>query len=105
MAQRDIANQQASLKVIQARAELGTGSDQDVASARARLAAVQAQLPLLATQASADQFHLAVLLGERPGALDVDLSPASFTPIDVDPADRQRRRRAGPPARHPRGRA
>lgn len=83
VATRDIANQQASLKVIQARAELGTGSDQDVASARARLAAVQAQLPLLETRARADQFHLAVLLGERPGTLDVDLSPDSFMPIDV----------------------
>ena len=83
VARRDIANQQASLKVIQARAELGTGSDQDVASARARLAGVQAQLPLLETQAQADQFHLAVLLGERPGELGVDLSAHSFTPIDV----------------------
>ncbi|HET6431669.1 efflux transporter outer membrane subunit [Dyella sp.] len=83
VATRDIANQQAALKLIASRAEIGTGSDQDVASARARLAAVQAQLPLLATRISADQFHLAVLLGERPGALDVDLSAQSFTPIDV----------------------
>lgn len=83
VARRDIANQQASLKVIAARAEVGTGSDQDVASARARLAGVQAQLPLLETQAQADQFHLAVLLGERPGELGVDLSAHSFTPIDV----------------------
>jgi multidrug efflux system outer membrane protein len=83
VATRDIANQQDALKLITSRAEIGSGSDQDVASARARLAAVQAQLPLLATRASADQFHLAVLLGERPGALDVDLSARSFTPIDV----------------------
>lgn len=83
VARRDIVNQRDALKVIQARADVGTGSDQDVASARARLAAVQAQLPLLETQARADQFHLAVLLGERPGALDVDLSARSFTPIDV----------------------
>jgi multidrug efflux system outer membrane protein len=83
VAKRDIANQQASLKLIESRAEVGTGSDQDVASARARLAAVQAQLPLLQTQARADQFHLAVLLGQRPGELDVDLSAQSFKPIDV----------------------
>ena len=83
VARRDIANQQAALKVIASRAQLGTGSDQDVASARARLAGVQAQLPVLETQARADQFHLAVLLGERPGELDIDLSPHSFTPIDV----------------------
>lgn len=83
IARRDIVNQRDALKVIQTRSTLGTGSDQDVASARARLAAVQAQLPLLETRARADQFHLAVLLGERPGELDVDLSAQSFTPIDV----------------------
>ncbi|HEU4670243.1 MAG TPA: efflux transporter outer membrane subunit [Dyella sp.] len=83
VARRDIANQQASLKLIASRAEIGTGSDQDVASARARLAGVQAQLPLLETRAQADRFHLAVLLGERPGALDVDLSPRGFKPVDT----------------------
>jgi multidrug efflux system outer membrane protein len=83
VAKRDIANQQDSLKVIAARVEVGTGAEQDLASAKARLAAVEAQLPVLETQASADQFRLAVLLGERPGELDIDLSPASFKPIDT----------------------
>ena len=83
VAQRDIDNQQQSLKLIQARLDVGTGSEQDVASANARLAQVQAQLPVLQTQARADEFRLAVLLGQRPGELDVDLSPTRFTPIDV----------------------
>ncbi|MDQ0009187.1 multidrug efflux system outer membrane protein [Luteibacter jiangsuensis] len=83
VARRDIANQQDSLKVIAARVELGTGAEQDLASAKARLASVEAQLPVLQTQASADQFRIAVLLGARPGELDVDLSPATFKPIDV----------------------
>ena len=83
VAKRDIANQQDSLKVIAARVEVGTGAEQDLASAKARLAAVEAQLPVLETQASADQFRLAVLLGQRPGELDIDLSPASFKPIDA----------------------
>ncbi|WP_448095833.1 efflux transporter outer membrane subunit [Luteibacter yeojuensis] len=83
VARRDIANQQDSLKVIAARVELGTGAEQDLASAKARLASVEAQLPVLETQASADQFRIAVLLGARPGELDVDLSPATFKPIDV----------------------
>jgi multidrug efflux system outer membrane protein len=83
VAQRDIANQRDSLKLIESRADLGTGSDQDVASARARLAGVQAQLPLLQRQRQADAFHLAVLLGERPGALDVDLAAKGFKPIDT----------------------
>src|SRR6201991_118974 len=83
VAKRDIANQQDSLKVIAARVEVGTGAEQDLASAKARLASVEAQLPVLETQASADQFRIAVLLGVRPGELDIDLSPATFKPIDV----------------------
>jgi multidrug efflux system outer membrane protein len=83
VARRDIANQQDSLKVIAARVEVGTGAEQDLASAKARLASVEAQLPVLETQASADQFRIAVLLGARPGELDIDLSPATFKPIDV----------------------
>ena len=83
VARRDIDNQRDSLKLIKSRADVGTGSDQDVASARARLAAVEAQLPVLETQAQADTFRLAVLLGERPGDLDIDLSPKTFHPIDT----------------------
>ncbi|HEV2540622.1 MAG TPA: efflux transporter outer membrane subunit [Frateuria sp.] len=83
VAERDVGNQREALELIQSRAALGTGSEQDVASARARLAGVEATLPVLRTQAQADGFRLAVLLGERPGALDVDLSSAHFTPIDT----------------------
>ncbi|HEV2621580.1 MAG TPA: efflux transporter outer membrane subunit [Frateuria sp.] len=83
VAGRDIANQREALELIQSRAALGTGSEQDVASARARLAGVEATLPVLRAQAQADGFRLAVLLGERPGALDIDLSSAHFTPIDT----------------------
>ena len=83
IARRDIANQQDTLKLIRARAEVGTASDQDVASAAAQLSAAQAQLPLLDMQAHADAYRLAVLLGEQPGALDVDISPGTFQPIDT----------------------
>ncbi len=83
VANRDIENQRQSLKLIRARLDAGTGSEQDVASASARLAAVEAQLPTLQTLAQNDTARLAVLLGERPGELDVDLSPTTFKPIDV----------------------
>ncbi|WP_329741896.1 TolC family protein [Dyella sp. A6] len=83
IARRNIANQSDTLAVIRARAEVGTASEQDVDSARAQLSAVEAQLPLLDMQARASEYRLAVLLGERPGALDVDVSPRSFHPIDT----------------------
>lgn len=83
VARRDIENQQNTLRLIRAQAEVGTGSEQDVASASARLSAVEAQLPSLQTQAHAQEFRLAVLLGERPGQLDIDLSPQSFHANDT----------------------
>ncbi|HEV7775891.1 MAG TPA: TolC family protein [Luteibacter sp.] len=83
VAERDIENQTESLRLIRARSEIGTGSDQDVASASARLSSVQAQLPQLRTEEQADGYRIAVLLGERPGELDVDISPTTFRPIDV----------------------
>ena len=84
IAQRDIDNQQQTVHLTEVRDQLGSGSEQDVASAKARLSAVQAQLPVLQTQVSASEFRLAVLLGERPGELDIDVSPKSFTPIAIN---------------------
>lgn len=81
IAQRNIANQADTLKLIAARAQIGTASEQDVASASAQLSAAKAQLPVLDTQAHAYTYRLAVLLGERPGELDIDVSPATFKPI------------------------
>jgi len=81
IAQRNIANQADSLQLISARAQIGTASEQDVASASAQLSAAKAQLPVLAAQARAYEYRLAVLLGERPGELDVDVSPGTFKPI------------------------
>lgn len=83
IAQRGVNNLRETLKLTQARARIGTGSEQDVASAAARLRAVEAQLPLLHMQAHASEFRIAVLLGSRPGELDIDLTPKSFRPIDT----------------------
>ena len=84
IARHDIDNQQQTVKLATVREQLGSGSEQDVASAKARLATVQAQLPLLQARESAGEYRLAVLLGERPGELSVDVSPKSFQPIAVD---------------------
>ncbi|MGH8216555.1 MAG: TolC family protein, partial [Rhodanobacteraceae bacterium] len=51
--------------------------------AGARLSAVEAQMPVLKMQDRASRNRLAVLLGEPPGALDVDLSAKTFKPIDA----------------------
>lgn len=83
IARRNIANQRDTLEVIRTRAEMGTGTEQNVASASALLNAAEARLPLLDMEARASEYHLAVLLGERPDELDVDLSPMRLQPIDT----------------------
>ncbi|HTV84959.1 MAG TPA: efflux transporter outer membrane subunit [Dyella sp.] len=83
IAERNIANQADTLKLISARAQIGTASEQDVASASAQLSAAKAQLPVLDAQARGYTYRLAVLLGERPGELDVDVSPATFKPVST----------------------
>ncbi len=83
IARRDIDNQHQTVHLTEVRNQLGAGSEQDVASAKARLASVQAQLPVLEAAVSASAFRLAVLLGERPGALDIDLALKHFKPIAV----------------------
>ncbi|MET0332204.1 MAG: efflux transporter outer membrane subunit [Dyella sp.] len=81
IAQRNIENLRDTVHLTQVQRSVGTGSEQDVASASAQLSAVEAQLPLLDMQLHASEYRLAVLLGERPGELEIDLSPQSFTPI------------------------
>lgn len=83
IAQRNMTNQRDTLKVVRARTDVGMASEQDLASARAQLSAVASQLPLLDMQAHASESRIAVLLGQRPGELDVDLSPGTFHPIDT----------------------
>ncbi|MGH8215812.1 MAG: efflux transporter outer membrane subunit, partial [Rhodanobacteraceae bacterium] len=83
IARRNIANLRDTLALIRTRADIGTASEQDVASASAQLSSVEAQLPLLEMQRRAGEYRLAVLVGEQPGALDIDVSPQTFKPIDA----------------------
>jgi multidrug efflux system outer membrane protein len=63
-----------TVRLTEIRGEIGTGDPVDVESARARLSATEAAIPPL-RKAEAEAAHrLAVLIGVRPGDLDVELS-------------------------------
>ncbi len=83
VAHHNIENQHETVRLTEARRDIGSGSDEDVASARARLAETEATLPTLQTQEFTAKARLAVLLGQRPGELAIDLSAKSFKPIDT----------------------
>lgn len=61
--------------LLQARVEGGVLDHTDLQRQRAELAALKAQLPPLLAQEAASTNQIALLLGERPGALQAELAP------------------------------
>jgi multidrug efflux system outer membrane protein len=78
VAVRSLANQQETLRLTRVRRDAGLGEEQDVASAGARVAAIEASMPPLRSAIALRQHRLAVLIATRPGALDVDLAPRPY---------------------------
>jgi multidrug efflux system outer membrane protein len=90
-------NQRETLDLTRVRLELGRGNELDVASAEARLAATESTIPPLSAIETVAAHRLAVLLGQRPGALDDEIAPRELAPhlttLAVgSPADLLRRR-------------
>lgn len=82
VAARSLKNQQDTLRLTQLRRDAGVGEEQDVASAAARVAAIDATIPLLELESRRAEYRLAVLTGTRPAELSADLSPRTYAPID-----------------------
>ncbi|HCV96156.1 MAG TPA: RND transporter [Stenotrophomonas sp.] len=75
VAKRTLVNLRDTQRLTEARWELGAGSELDVQSSRARLKAIEADIPLLEVAEVQSRHRLAVLLGQRPDALDGLLQP------------------------------
>jgi multidrug efflux system outer membrane protein len=75
---RSLTNQRETLRLTMVRRDAGFGEEQDVASASARVAAIEAAQPPLRTALAAHQHRLAVLTGTAPGQLAVDLAPRAY---------------------------
>jgi multidrug efflux system outer membrane protein len=80
VARANLQYQAETLTLTGVRVELGRGSELDVVSAAESLAATEASIPSLVTAEAAAAHRLAVLLGERPGALDSLLEPREIAP-------------------------
>jgi multidrug efflux system outer membrane protein len=89
---RSLVNQRETLRLTTVRRDAGIGEEQDVASASARVSAIEAELPPLRTALAARAYRIAVLTGEVPGQLSVDLAPRAYPvlakTIALGPADR-----------------
>lgn len=97
VARANLASEQQTLDLTQLRADAGRGAELDVQRSLARLKATEATIPPLEAAERQAGYRLAVLLGERPGTLDLELRPvaapvfARALPIG-DPTELLRRR-------------
>lgn len=76
--ERNLVNAQETLRLSRVRRDAGFGEEQDVASAQARVAGVEAFLPPLRAAIAERENRLAVLTAVRPGQLAVDLAPRAY---------------------------
>lgn len=75
VAQHTLVNLHDTQQLTQTRWQLGAGSELDVQSSRARLKAIEADIPLLEVAQAQYRHRLAVLVGRQPNALDALLVP------------------------------
>jgi multidrug efflux system outer membrane protein len=78
VAEQSLTNQRETLRITTVRRDAGIGEEQDVASAAARVAAIEATIPGLRGALAQREHRIAVLVGERPGALVLDLAPRPY---------------------------
>jgi multidrug efflux system outer membrane protein len=81
IARKNIQAQSDAVEIARARFTAGLASELDVKQAEALLASTQAQLPALDTAVKQGIHRLSVLIGQQPGALSAELSPAAGIPI------------------------
>ncbi|MHC2148560.1 efflux transporter outer membrane subunit [Pseudomonas sp. 210_17 TE3656] len=77
----NLKTQQDSRGITETLRDAGVGNDLDVVRADARLAQVEATVPQLQAEQVRARNRIATLLGQRPDALSVDLSPAQLPAI------------------------
>ncbi|PSS58426.1 efflux transporter outer membrane subunit [Pseudomonas sp. BBP2017] len=77
----NLKTQQDSRGITETLRDAGVGNDLDVVRADARLAEVEATVPQLQAEQVRARNRIATLLGQRPDALSVDLSPAQLPAI------------------------
>ncbi|MEG0859946.1 MAG: TolC family protein [Pseudomonas sp.] len=77
----NLKTQQDSRGITETLRDAGVGNDLDVVRADARLAQVEATVPQLQAEQVRARNRIATLLGQRPDALSIDLSPAQLPAI------------------------
>ena len=78
--QANLASQRHTLNLTQQLFDEGVGTRYDVARARAQTESTEARMPALEAQLTSLQHHLEMLIGEKPGALQMQLAAPADLP-------------------------
>ena len=106
VAERSLANQRETLRLAEVRRDAGIGEEQDVASAAARVAAIEASIPPIRGDArGAGASARGADRRRGPAALGVDLVAARLSAADQGAGGGRAEHAAAPPARCARRRA
>lgn len=81
IARKNIAIQQDTLQLTEARLKAGLATELDVTRARAQLETTQSIVPTLQSGIATSIHHLSVLLGEEPAVLRSELTPQAAVPM------------------------
>jgi multidrug efflux system outer membrane protein len=77
VARENLDTERKTLELTRLRDQVGRGSELDVQRSLAHLKATEASIPPVEAAEKQAGYRLAVLLGQRPGALDAELQPAA----------------------------
>jgi NodT family efflux transporter outer membrane factor (OMF) lipoprotein len=80
-----LGNQEETLRLIQVRQRAGLVSEADIAQSKTQLANVKAQLPVYETQVKQAIHAIALLLGQTPDKLSIDLTKKAIVPVSSNP--------------------
>jgi NodT family efflux transporter outer membrane factor (OMF) lipoprotein len=81
VAERSLTNLRETLRLTEVRRDAEFGEEQDVASAAARVAGIEASIPPIRGAIAELEHRIAVLTGGRPGELRADLAPRPYPPL------------------------
>lgn len=84
VAQRNAENQRRTLALTQDRLELGRGNALDTERAQAQLSSTLATIPSIESDIAATQHRIAVLLGQSPSSMEVELDAEACAPVLPD---------------------
>ena len=78
---KNIATQERTVELVRGRYQMGLGNELDLVQAETQLALTRARVPALLASARQSMHGLALLLGQNPASLIVELSEESAVPL------------------------